>query len=110
PTLGEHDMAVSGKTTKLEWPYYLGTDKPPSMSTVTKAQAERAEAIFVGTAGQVLISKSTGKPAPTTLKGDATLAEDGTLTIGSGAVADTKLATPVIVGEINEAGTVVAGS
>jgi hypothetical protein len=74
-------MAVSGKTTKLEWPYYLGTDKPPSMSVVTKAQAERAEAIFVGTAGQVPISKSTGVPAPTTIKGDATLAENGTLTL-----------------------------
>jgi len=85
-------VSVSGKTTKLEWPYFLGGDKPPDMAAVTKAQAERAEAIFVGTAGQVLIDQSTGVPAPKTLKGDATLAEDGTLTVGAGKVLESKLA------------------
>lgn len=74
-------MTISGKSTKLEWPYVVGTDAPPDMAALSKAQAEKAEALLVGTAGQVLISKSTGKPAPTTLKGDATLAEDGTLTL-----------------------------
>jgi len=73
-------MAVSGKTTKLEWPYYLGTDKPPDMAAVTKAQAEKAEALLTGTKGQLLVVQSTGAPAFKAMKGDGTLAEDGTLT------------------------------
>jgi hypothetical protein len=61
------------------------------MGAVSKAQAERAEALFVGTSGQVLVAKSTGVPVPKTLKGDATLAEDGTLTVGDGAITSRKV-------------------
>lgn len=84
-------MAISGKTTKLEWPYPLTTDKPPDGPANFKAQAERAEAIFAGTSGQVLIDQSTGVPAPKTLKGDATLAADGTLTLANGAIVEAKV-------------------
>jgi hypothetical protein len=103
-------MAVSGKTTKLEWPYFLGTDKPPDMAAVTKAQADRAEALLVGTAGQLLIVQNTGAPAAKAMKGDATLAEDGMLTIGAAKVTDAKLAKPPIAGEITAGGEVGVGS
>lgn len=89
-------MAVSGKTAApIEAPYYLSTDKPPDMAAVTKAMAERQHALLNGlalsnlahgTAGQLIVVQSTGAAAYKTMKGDATLAEDGTLTIAANAV------------------------
>src|SRR4051794_13003713 len=83
-------MAVSGKTTKLAMPYFEEADAPPNMSTVTKAMADRAEALLTGTKGQLLIVQNTGAPAATALKGDATLAEDGTLTVADRAITSRK--------------------
>jgi|GEM_PF-2928812 len=45
-----------------------------------------------GSAKQLLIVQSTGSAAYKAMKGDATLAEDGTLTIGSGVVDATRIA------------------
>jgi hypothetical protein len=64
-------MAVSGKTTTYQVPYFLETDKPPDMGAVTKAIAERVEA---------LLAKG----------GDVTIAADGTETIGDGKVTSRK--------------------
>jgi microcystin-dependent protein len=72
-------MAVSGKTTPDEIPYFLDDDNPPNMATVTKAMADRV---------QVLLPSGT-------MKGDATLAKDGTLTIGAKAITLAKLAEAV---------------
>lgn len=84
-------MAVSGKTEKLEWPYFVDGDKPPHMGTVTKAQADRAEALLTGAAGQLLVVQDTGAPAAKAMKGDATLAKDGTVTVGAERITLAKL-------------------
>jgi hypothetical protein len=65
-------MSVSGKTTTYQVPYFLETDKPPDMAAVTKAIAERVEA---------LLAKG----------GDVSIAADGTVTIGAGKVTEGKL-------------------
>jgi len=60
-----------------------------------------------GGTGQFLIVQSTGSAAYKAMKGDATLAEDGTLTIGAKKVTDSKLG--IIRGRIKEDGGVVSG-
>lgn len=88
-------MAVSGKTeAPHEIPYFLGSDAPPDIGDVTKAMADRLHERLddiapgqltppggEGDDGKLLIVNS-GAPAFAAMKGDATLAEDGTLTIG----------------------------
>jgi hypothetical protein len=83
-------MAVSGKTADLQIPYYLGTDKPPDMAAVTKAMADKIESTFVGASSQLLIVQDTGAPAAKAMKGDATLAKDGTLAIADAVVTSRK--------------------
>jgi hypothetical protein len=84
-------MAVSGKTADLQIPYYLGTDSPPDMAAVTKAMADKIESTFAGASSQLLIVQDTGAPAAKAMKGDATLAKDGTVTITDGAVTSRKV-------------------
>lgn len=48
--------------------------------------------IIGGSAGKLIIAKSTGAGAFTAMKGDATLAEDGTLTIANDAITAAKIA------------------
>lgn len=89
-------MAISGKTTPDEIPYLLSNDKPPDMAAATKAQADRVQALLPsGTKsdGRLVIVNS-GAAAYMAMKGDATLAADGTLTIGAGKVSDEKLGSP----------------
>jgi hypothetical protein len=57
-------MAVSGKTATYKMPYFLDSDSPPNMATVTKAIADRIEAV---------LAKG----------GDATIAADGTISLVS---------------------------
>lgn len=82
---------MSGKTSKLELPYPVEGESADVPRDI-KALAERAETVLAGTAGQLLIVKSTGAPAAKAMSGDATLTEGGALTIGAGAVGTTKLA------------------
>lgn len=49
-----------------------------------------------GSAGKIIIAKSTGAGVYAALKGDATLAEDGTLSIGTKKIDRSKLADPVL--------------
>lgn len=70
-------MAVSGKTAPHELPYFLDSDKPPNMATVTKAIADRVEA---------LLAKG----------GDVSIAADGTVTIGAKKVTNGMLADDVV--------------
>jgi hypothetical protein len=80
-------MAVSGKTADLEWPYYLGTDKPPDMAAVTKAQADRAEALLTGASSQLLIVQDTGAPAAKAMSGDISISKAGVTQIGNNKLA-----------------------
>ena len=91
----------------FEIPYAVESDKPPSIETAMKPTAERVHKllgeiapgqIVGGSAGKLVIAGSTGAGAYKALKGDATLAEDGTLTIGSEKVSTTKLAAKAVTG------------
>lgn len=96
-------MAVSGKTAApIEAPYFLDSDKPPNMATVTKAMSDRQHALIEafglddaldGTAGsgQVLIAQPGDVARFKAMKGNATLAADGTLTIADKAVTTAKM-------------------
>lgn len=66
-------MAVSGKTSDFELPYFVGLDEPPDVAAATKALADRVNTILKG------------------IKGDATLAPNGTLTIADAAVSSRKM-------------------
>ncbi|MBS1842951.1 MAG: hypothetical protein JST53_00910 [Actinobacteria bacterium] len=67
-------------TTNFGFPYPELGDSPDTPRDI-KALAERSDAVLTG------------------VKGDATLAKDGTLTIGSGAVTSTKIAKTAIQGK-----------
>lgn len=94
-------MAVSGKTAApLEIPYLEESDIP-DMGAGDKAIAERAHSLLTGAGvaqlaggeageGQLLIAQPGDVARFKALKGDATLAEDGTLTVADGAITSRK--------------------
>lgn len=103
-------MAVSGKTASPhQIPYFLGTDTPPDMAAVTKAIADQVHARLNAIAlsqlvtggeandGKLVIVKD-GAAAYAAMKGDATIADDGTLTIGAGKVGTDALAAEAVTG------------
>jgi hypothetical protein len=63
--------------------------------------------IIGGSAGKILIAKSTGAGVWAALKGDGTLAEDGTLNIGGRKITDPKLG--IIRGRLKEDGGIASG-
>ena len=65
---------------------HLAEDTEEALDEIAPSQ------IVGGMAGKLIVAGSTGAGAYKAMKGDATLAEDGTLTIGAGAVGPSKLA------------------
>lgn len=94
-------MAVSGKTPDFEIPYYLDGDAPPNMATVTKAMADRLEAlhgaidlsqlVVPGSSDGKLVIVKDGAAAFIAMKGDGTIDEEGNLQLGSKVVGTNEL-------------------
>jgi len=82
-------MAVSGKTAApIEAPYFLDSDAPPNMATVTKAMSDRLHALIgafgldevldgSATKGQILIAQSGDVARFKEISGDGTIDEEG---------------------------------
>ncbi|HXS32238.1 MAG TPA: hypothetical protein VN758_00520 [Solirubrobacterales bacterium] len=85
---------MPGETAKFKVPYAKETDKPPSVPTITKAMADRLETLFgavdlsqlvtggEANDGKLLIVKD-GVAAFKAMSGDATITEEGALSIGA---------------------------
>jgi hypothetical protein len=85
---------MPGETAKFKVPYAKETDKPPSVPTITKAMADRLETLFgavdlsqlvtggEANDGKLLIVKD-GVAALKAMSGDATITEEGVLSIGA---------------------------
>ncbi|HEX5592013.1 MAG TPA: hypothetical protein VFX35_01555 [Solirubrobacterales bacterium] len=101
---------MSAKTAApIEIPYNLQGDKPPNLEAITKpiAEAVRAYLLSIGTSqlvvpgkavdkGKLLFVDNTGAAAFSAMKGDATLAGDGTLSIGKAKILTEMLADGVL--------------
>jgi hypothetical protein len=96
-------MAVSGKTASPhEVPYFLDSDKPPNMATVTKAMADRLHArlnavdlsqlVVPGSSDGKLVIVKDGVAAYKAMSGDGTIDEDGNFQLGSKVVGTSELA------------------
>lgn len=95
-------MAVSGKTAAPWEIPYLAESDIPDMGAGDKAIAERVATILSaenqqnldwlkkGTEKQLIVCNSSGVPQYVAMGGDATLAEDGTLTVSDGAITSRK--------------------
>lgn len=68
-----------------------GSD-PPRFVEFQEKFVDGLDSVFVGSKNQLLVCNSSGVPQPRTMKGDATLAEDGTLTIANDAINAAKIA------------------
>jgi hypothetical protein len=92
-------MTVSGKTAApIEAPYFLDSDKPPNMGTVTKAQSDRLHALIEafgldkvldGTAAssQILIAQPGDVARFKAMSGDVSINASGVTQIGNNKLA-----------------------